>query len=148
MAACESYEDFAHATLGSDLQTEATCTLTGVTTELAGFGTCEDAVADCLESSGPEPEPLDLDCENVTSLAPAGCTATVGEIEACVNALGSAIDGLRSRLSCELADDPEAIAEITAEFQTVFSQSECESLEDECLDLLGLADIGSVVPGT
>ncbi len=143
IAACEAYEDAVSDTFGPDDQEDVACTIAGVVVELGGFGTCETTRDQCLASGEEEPVPVDFDCENALSFAPSGCEATVGELEACVNAFLGGVEALRARVSCGLANDPNALADVTAEAGAAFeptSHAACSALSDECLALLGWAD--------
>lgn len=149
VAACEAYEDVANATLGPAAQEEVGCTLLGVAAELTGTETCAEASASCAASDQIAPTPVDFNCETATSFAPSGCTATVGELEACVNAYAAGIDAFKAEISCDLVSDLEALAAVLADFQPTFEPTaypECASLSAECLALLGWTDAATPAP--
>ncbi len=142
IAACQAYEDVANATLGPAAQEQVACTLIGVAAELGDAGTCAETSAECAASDQIAPQPVDFNCETATSFAPSGCTATVGELEACVNAYAAAVDAFKARITCGLASDLDALAAVLTDFQPTFQPTtypECASLSAECLALLGWA---------
>ena len=150
MAACQAYEDVANATLGVDVQERLACTVQGIAAQLTNNGTCASVTGACLATPPAGATPIDFNCETATTFAPSGCTATIGELEDCVNALSAGLDHFTSQIDCSLLNHLDRLKALQDEAATVALPSTypaCASLPPACLDLLGWAS-DSVPPVT
>lgn len=142
--ACARYERLANAALGADVQREFVCAAFGITAQLTNQGSCEEASTSCL-ADAPAGTSFDFGCELATSFAPSGCTATIGELEDCVNVVAAGIDRFKSRVDCGLLDDPADVTNLPVYATAVGDPAaypECSSLSVECQGLLGWAATG------
>ena len=110
------------------------CTLQAIIQTSISLGSeavCRQHVSDCLEDSPVivSPDLFDpSDCPTTADLA--GCELTVGEIDACTDAIENAIDQVWDFSCADLgADEPE--------FPEFEETSECQRLSDTCPDLFG-----------
>ena len=142
-AACQRYEDVANEALGTDVQQRVACTVTGIVSQYSGGASCAQASATCLASAPTNVTAVDFNCETAVTFAPSGCTATIGELEDCVNAVAAGIDHFTTSLNCGLVGHPDKWAAVIEDATTVAvptTYEACQGLSAECLGLLGWAD--------
>jgi hypothetical protein len=143
MLACAAYEELANEALGVDVQAKVACAIVGIVAELSGNGSCNQALATCVAEVPDTAVPIDFSCELATSFAPSGCTATIGELEDCVNAVSAGLDHFTSSINCGLVDHLDRFAAVAEDAATVANPDTypaCQSLSVECLGLLGWVD--------
>lgn len=147
--ACVRYEELANEALGVDAQRQVGCVVQGIASQLSGGASCSGTVATCLASPS-NAQPLDFDCESAVTFAPSGCTATIGELETCVNAVSEDIDELTSAIRCSLVSDLTRLAELVPLATAVADPTAnpaCAGLSAECIELLGwTADVTPTLP--
>lgn len=142
-AACQRYEDVANEALGTDVQQQVACTVSGIVSQYSGGASCSTTLATCMAQAPTNAAPVDFDCETAVTFAPSGCTATIGELEDCVNAVAAGIDHFTASLNCGLVGHPDRWAAVISDATTVAvptTYEACQSLSAECLGLLGWAD--------
>lgn len=74
--------------------------------------TCNQAVNDCLlgsQSSASAPRPPDFQIDQAECSAIGACRASVGEFDTCIGDRFAQSDQLMGRITCSLANDPEAV---------------------------------------
>ncbi len=108
---------------------------------------CEGMVEKC-EQSGSNNQPMEMESEDTLVCDGSfrdkmgeNCTATVGEYEACTNAMGVLIDDLFSNLSC--TSDLSAMGAAGAECQVVTDKGCNLALTDSGNDSSSFDDIGA-----
>lgn len=147
---CQAYENVANQSLGIDVQRSVGCTLAGIASQLGGGTSCASTTTTCLADTTAGVA-IDFQCANAVSFAPSGCTATIGELEDCVNAVASDIHAFTSAVNCSLATDPDSLvrlAQLASAISKPASNPACVNLPAECIGLLGwTADATPVVPG-
>lgn len=112
--------------LSLDLSREQECTLAGVYSSETPAG-CEEVRTACLAAEPTEPEPTEpTDCSGATAEDVAGCDATVGEFEDCLNAQYTGQVDYLNALSCD-----DAGTEIR-----IPTPTECQSIEAACPGLI------------
>lgn len=150
VASCQRYEDLANQALGADVQIRLACVVEGIVAEIGGVATCSSVAGACL-ASPPAAVSIDFACESAVSFAPSGCTATIGELEACVNEVSQAIASVTRRIDCGLARDLSALVDVRDAAVALAAPTQspsCVNLSNECLGLLGwVADAAPTVPG-
>lgn len=102
---------------------------------------CEQMVSACLMEE-PEETTNDTDCGNTQLVASAaGCEATVGELEACLNASLTALRGLLERFNC---NTPASELMMGGGFD---EPAACETLDMKCPGVLdGIGEDTDVLP--
>lgn len=101
---------------------ESTCLLGGLVLGGSPQG-CETMVDSCLASADAPPPPA---CD--ASLQ-AGCTATIGEIETCLNQVVTVIGSLGGNVSCETTLDRSMLAGV---LRPLTGATSCLSLQSTC----------------
>ncbi len=104
---CSAFDDWAHDQYRSDYLVQAVCTAQGIqNTDTASA--CGDYVQTCIDSPPAEAEAM-LDqimsqagCSAV-AVEPSGCTATVGQVQECLDMLGAEIEAIQFTLTCAAA---------------------------------------------
>jgi hypothetical protein len=75
--------------------------------------TCNQAVEDCLlgspQASLAAPRPADYQIDQADCAAIGDCRLSVGEFDTCIGDRFEQSDQLMARVSCSLANDPEAV---------------------------------------
>lgn len=75
--------------------------------------TCNQAVSDCLlgspQASLSAPRPPDFQIDQAECSAIGACRARVGEFDTCIGDRFAQSDELMGRITCSLANDPEAV---------------------------------------
>lgn len=129
---CERLQDYLQTQVFSPerIQT-ATCTVAGVAAENTFDGvTCEESVRDC--TSDPPQATIDfVDCTAIDNTVVSGCSATVGQLEDCVNEISGDVNHIYDQLTCSLADDPDwqtKLQNLADQLQT----TSCAELDPGC----------------
>lgn len=82
---------------------------------------CSQAVAECVleapEASSTAPRPPDFEIDGTECNAIGACPVNTDEFEACIEDRFEQSDRLISRMSCNIAGNPEAIDDVTRELQ-------------------------------
>ena len=117
-----------------------TFNLAGIASQVGGGATCNQTLGTCLANAGTTGTPLDFNCESAVSFAPSGCSATIGELEDCVNAVSAGLNSFTGRINCGLIQHLDQVQSIATDAVTVANPDTypaCASLSTECLGLLG-----------
>jgi hypothetical protein len=133
---CERAEDLVEDLFGEDRQHHLMCTGQGIAYDVADLGSCRSSYNDCINEPF-EAEDPDFDCEAVDAPMLSGCNATIGELEACVNAQVKFFNDILEDIDCGLADDPDRFEALLAELEEGTDPSACAALPEECPDFFG-----------
>ncbi|MBR56673.1 MAG: hypothetical protein CMH54_01300 [Myxococcales bacterium] len=142
MALCEQAMGGTQAAFGDG---NFMCVMQGLSIEQAGFGDCDEVVAECVAAGESALTPDEDPCVEAHDDF-VGCTATVAELEDCLNetyALLAETYGPYSDISCD--SDPSVLAEIQSIGEP--AQAPCmEEIEAKCPGLGSSGDGGDVPP--
>lgn len=139
---CATLRDSAQNAISDQELQRFTCTFAGLTTsiQLDAMGNatvdraaCEASVDMCLEQPGEVTETDNCTSANLMA-ALAGCTATAGELEGCLNASISGIRAAFSQITCS------ADVSTTSQMSGFEEPAQCEALDMKCpgvLDAVG-----------
>jgi hypothetical protein len=95
---------------------------------------CEQAVDECMSAGGGGEVMETANCQpdNLTTAAD-GCSTTVDEFTACLDASVSQLESALGAFSCESLSDPEVAAELLGSgMQDPTSLPECATIAEEC----------------
>jgi len=119
--ACQSVNDRASAVITPDVLKRALCAQAGATfsvtysngTATADVDKCQEFANSCINSTEVEQDDgtdddIDVDaendCEDASAADLAGCEATVGEYESCINAVLSKTQQMLAEMTCQNAE--------------------------------------------
>ncbi len=128
---CNTFEDWVRDMYSGSLFVQAACTAAAVdSTDTAEA--CGDELQSCLDSPPPEVESLitsirdQAGCSTI-SVEATGCSATVGQIEACLDDLAAAVDNVQFTLTCAAAGQP-----IDDNWWVIDIPASCSDIETSC----------------
>jgi hypothetical protein len=103
---------------------------------------CEEEVQRCMQNppddAAGEMEEVSIDCDSSDATDGfVGCSATVGELETCLNAAIAEARSLLSLIDCATLTDPEMAREAARGGSDPFGVPECEALNAECPGAVG-----------
>lgn len=129
--ACQAFEDYLFDQYRDSLLVEAVCTAIGID-QSADAATCADYVQGCVAN------PPDSVASVITSLVdatgcggldyqPTGCSKTLADLAACLDAAEAELKNLRLRLECSAAGQP-----LPPDALMITTPAACTSLELAC----------------
>jgi hypothetical protein len=147
---CQAVADAAGALLSESEITRLACTIAALT-ELSFMtdssevsidqAMCDQLVSTCMSAAGGGDSFYSCDAD---TLDLAGCNATIGELEACIDDALSLAGTITSVLSCETLANPERID--PSALQDVMEVATCSAVQEQCPGL-DLGDMRGINPG-
>jgi len=128
---CNTFEDWVRDMYSSSLFVQAACTASAIeSTETASD--CGDELQSCLDNPPSEVESLittirdQAGCGSL-SVEATGCSATVGQIQDCLDALGDELDNIQFTLTCAAAGQT-----LDDGWWVIETPAACSSIETSC----------------
>jgi hypothetical protein len=128
---CSTFEGWVLDQYSSTYWVQATCMAAAVDNN-EDAGSCGDELQACLDDPPPEVEALidsiqsQAGCSAIAVEA-TGCSATVGQVEDCLDALGAALDNVKFTLTCAAAGET-----LDPDWWVISIPSACTSIEAGC----------------
>ncbi len=128
---CDAFEDFIYDQYRGSLLVEIACTAQGIE-ESTNSAACSDFVQACIDTPPPEVEALASallaasGCGAV-DYQPSGCSKTISELRACLDAIDAEVASLKYDVVCALAGQP-----LPPDALAIETPAACLSIENAC----------------
>lgn len=129
--ACQAFEDYLYDQYRDSLLVEAVCTAIGID-QTADAAACGDYVQGCIANPPASVTALITSLVDATGCGgldyqPTGCSKTLADLAACLDAAEAELKNLRLRLECSAAGQP-----LPPDALTITTPAACTTIEVAC----------------